>query len=129
MKLLKLLLIPIKAVCILFVSYCLLIETLAFFRYPPIEIFDVDLSNIETNRGLKTFAGAEFYPFVFYAASEETIIHNIDDFNTRSHELIHVEQVYRYGYVAVRLIHIYYNKWGGYWNNPLEIEAYAKEHL
>jgi len=39
------------------------------------------------------------------------------------HELIHVEQYKRYGFIGFLIRYIYYLLKYGYYNNPLEVEA------
>lgn len=43
------------------------------------------------------------------------------------HELAHVEQYKRYGLLRFLILYLWYSVRFGYYNNPLEIEARAKE--
>lgn len=44
------------------------------------------------------------------------------------HELKHIEQFERYGYVRFLYKYLFYSIRHGYWNNPLEVEARAAEY-
>ena len=45
--------------------------------------------------------------------------------STIRHELIHWEQYKRFGVLGFYILYFYYSLKYGYWDNPLEIEAYA----
>ena len=42
------------------------------------------------------------------------------------HELVHIDQIRKYGAIKWTLLYLYYNIKYGYLNNPLEIEARSK---
>lgn len=46
--------------------------------------------------------------------------------STIRHELVHWEQYNRYGVVGFYLLYLYYTIKYGYWENPMEIEAYQQ---
>lgn len=43
------------------------------------------------------------------------------------HELAHIEQYSRYGFVRFLVLYVWYSIKFGYYNNPLEVEAREKE--
>ncbi|MFT5508466.1 MAG: hypothetical protein ACI89J_001541 [Hyphomicrobiaceae bacterium] len=43
------------------------------------------------------------------------------------HELVHIEQIERDGPIKFTLLYLWYLVRYGYWRNPYEVEAYAKE--
>ena len=50
-----------------------------------------------------------------------------DDETLRQHELVHIEQIERDGVVKFCLLYVWWTARYGYWKNPYEIEAYARE--
>jgi hypothetical protein len=50
-----------------------------------------------------------------------------DNAEIRSHELIHIEQMERDGPIWFCIRYVWWNIRRGYWDNPYEIEAYARE--
>ena len=51
----------------------------------------------------------------------------LDDAILRRHEMIHIEQIDRDGVVLFCLRYVWWSARYGYWNNPYEVEAYARE--
>jgi hypothetical protein len=47
----------------------------------------------------------------------------------RRHELVHIEQIEREGPVTFSIKYLYWLAVRGYWENPFELEAYAKEPI
>lgn len=47
----------------------------------------------------------------------------------RRHELVHIEQIEREGPVMFSIKYLYWLVVRGYWDNPFELEAYAKEPI
>ena len=50
-----------------------------------------------------------------------------DDAVLRRHELIHIEQIDRDGVVLFCLRYVWWSARYGYWKNPYEVEAFARE--
>ena len=46
----------------------------------------------------------------------------------RRHELVHIEQIERDGALRFSMFYLWYLVRFGYWRNPYEVEAYAKEN-
>lgn len=55
------------------------------------------------------------------------LAHHWSDARLRRHELIHIEQIGRDGAVRFTLVYLWWLVRYGYWKNPYEVEAYARE--
>jgi len=67
----------------------------------------------------KDIKAITLWPFIFY--------HGQPTEQTRSHELVHAEQIKKLGVLKFYALWIYYTARHGYQNNPLEREAYQKQ--
>ncbi len=68
------------------------------------------------------YGGRVLYPFLLFAESQQ----DVPDWLFR-HELEHVYQVRRNGWLRFNLIYLWYLLRHGYKNNPFEVEARATE--
>ena len=59
-----------------------------------------------------------FWNTIYYIDKESYL-----DVKLQKHELKHIEQIQREGYLRFSIKYLYYNLKYGYWNNPYEIEA------
>lgn len=59
------------------------------------------------------------FPFIFFQGQPSP--------TDKSHEYVHVEQIRRMGVVRFYLAYLWYSVRVGYWDNPLEREAYEKQ--
>jgi hypothetical protein len=69
-------------------------------------------------------AGIVLYPFMLFKRSKEEVTDKLF-----RHELEHVYQVRRLGWLRFYLTYLWYQITKGYKNNPFEIEANANEDL
>jgi hypothetical protein len=67
----------------------------------------------------KKYDAITLYPFIFYRSPAAFR-------RWRDHEMIHVEQIRRYGWLRFYVLYLWYNFTVGYENNLFEIEAYAR---
>ncbi len=58
------------------------------------------------------------YPFIFY--------NGIPTVEVRRHELVHVIQIERIGWLKFYALYLWYSIRKGYWHNPFEEEARRK---
>lgn len=63
----------------------------------------------------KKFVAITLYPFIFYHGQPTEAI--------RHHELVHILQVIRVGWIKFHLLYLWYSIKYGYKNNPFEVEA------
>ena len=68
------------------------------------------------------YAGRVLYPFVLFAESKEYVSDKLF-----RHELFHVNQIRRHGFIIYHLKYLMFLIRYGYKNNPFEIEARANE--
>ena len=56
------------------------------------------------------------------------VAERFDDPVLRRHEMIHIEQIDRDGVIVFCVRYLWWGVRHGYWNNPYEVEAYAREN-
>jgi hypothetical protein len=62
------------------------------------------------------------YPFIFIKRKMK------DNKVLLQHEMIHIEQVKRLGWLRFYITYLWYNFTRGYKKNPFEVEAYARQN-
>lgn len=69
------------------------------------------------------FGWTSFWNTIYYLREKD-----LNDEKLRKHELCHVAQIKREGYIKFTIKYMWYNFKVGYWNNPYEIEARQVEN-